>query len=1013
MRASVIVRLVLLAILSLSSLRCIVGMVSGGGLNAVIYGMTPTSGSTAGGTLLTITGVNFMRDGTDGETFVFLASQVCEYVEYYSTDTQYVCYTPPTPLVGNGLGSVPVVMVTVGTGYGDNAVCNINNGLGCTFTYSTAATPAITQLSLGAAAGGALNMFGYLIGDQFPILEPMIGEFNCPSTWTDAFGNTQTYNDQPLNIIAGTEGQTSNGGTYPLWCLIVDQAAARLNFSLQVLPLSTTPLVGNGQATLLHSMYQVNSDGSLFNVVLRPAITSVSPNIGGVNGGGLVTITGTSFGLDCTQINVIIAGQAASVQSCSGQEIVVVPSLGTDSVARNSALHGTTVFGSTSYKSAIGQSGVRVDEMSTATGSPITLSYVSLGGFATTTQPHTSSSSFSGAHLTSLFVAPYTASYQFYCNGDMSGTFKIGSDSSTSNLTLACSYSSNNPLYQAAAQVSPWFSFTAGTAYAVSGNFNGAWSSGYDTQGQYAVAVRVRNTNSASGLPFLPTDTINHAIYASVPTVQNITISSAVRRAVQTITLTGFNSGFVQIASGASGSAYFDIAAYSAAQVASSVQSVSGCSNGGSVQVQRTVPSQGIAYGITFTITWNCPSPSGRAQLTVNNVNLTGNSSVTPSIASAVVQTASIPLGGSFTLGFGNGTILYTKQGNVNGDKTGVIAPTATSQTVHDQLVLLTPLNQLTVSSTGNGYDSITYFITFYDPSGPVRCLDVDGTHLTGDGAAISCSLYQVGSTDRFINPIPSDWLFVPADNNQVTLQVNGVDAICQGNTTNYQTYYPSINDCAYLYETALTPTLTSVAPASWTAGTVLTLSGSKFNALNVNDNVVKFLPSFTVASGLVFPTCQNVTVSTDGTTITCIMPDLSAGNYVVQVQVVSRGATTFTSPLTSAANSLITGAYVRSVSSFFPSSGSTMGGSLLFIYGTGFHIPQSLAFVGNDSFIVSPGILGESISIGPTACVLEDVSFTRIYVASLQSLLVFHCHSPFISTELTSPSERSLTIPQ
>lgn len=103
---------------------------------AVIWGVSPNRGSLMGGTQLTITGTGFSRDHiqvcaagplpfphalvcvgaapaavrprpllrcrtrsssppTQGSTIVYLGNDVCEQVEYWTSDEQIVCITPP------------------------------------------------------------------------------------------------------------------------------------------------------------------------------------------------------------------------------------------------------------------------------------------------------------------------------------------------------------------------------------------------------------------------------------------------------------------------------------------------------------------------------------------------------------------------------------------------------------------------------------------------------------------------------------------------------------------------------------------------------------------------------------------------------------------------------------------------------------------------------------------------------------------------------------------------------
>ncbi len=71
-------------------------------LTATIYNLAPTRVGMMGGGLITIAGQGFFRQGVEGTTTAFLGTKVCKTIDYYSSDTQIVCETPPfdTPVVG-------------------------------------------------------------------------------------------------------------------------------------------------------------------------------------------------------------------------------------------------------------------------------------------------------------------------------------------------------------------------------------------------------------------------------------------------------------------------------------------------------------------------------------------------------------------------------------------------------------------------------------------------------------------------------------------------------------------------------------------------------------------------------------------------------------------------------------------------------------------------------------------------------------------------------------------------
>ena len=65
--------------------------------SADITNISPRYGSLEGGTLITISGRGFSREGKQGTTVVYVGNTICKQVEYYTTDTQIVCRTQPHP----------------------------------------------------------------------------------------------------------------------------------------------------------------------------------------------------------------------------------------------------------------------------------------------------------------------------------------------------------------------------------------------------------------------------------------------------------------------------------------------------------------------------------------------------------------------------------------------------------------------------------------------------------------------------------------------------------------------------------------------------------------------------------------------------------------------------------------------------------------------------------------------------------------------------------------------------
>ncbi len=64
-------------------------------LKGAIYGISTSRVGMMGGGRITIFGQGFSREGVDGQTVAYVGAYRCNIIEYFSSDTQIVCDTPP------------------------------------------------------------------------------------------------------------------------------------------------------------------------------------------------------------------------------------------------------------------------------------------------------------------------------------------------------------------------------------------------------------------------------------------------------------------------------------------------------------------------------------------------------------------------------------------------------------------------------------------------------------------------------------------------------------------------------------------------------------------------------------------------------------------------------------------------------------------------------------------------------------------------------------------------------
>ncbi len=160
-----------------------------------------------------------------------------------------------------------------------------------------------------------------------------------------------------------------------------------------------------------------------------------------------------------------------------------------------------------------------------------------------------------------------------------------------------------------------------------------------------------------------------------------------------------------------------------------------------------------------------------------------------------------------------------------------------------------------------------------------------------------------------FCPPLPASQVVesVPS----VQLWTNGVQAECASGT------------CHFLYQPALTPVVSSVAPAAIRAGTTLVIVGSGFSASPGGNRVLLGTAPDAAA-------CEVITAS--ATRLTCNVPGVVAGSHAVVV-VVDEGGRGQARVLPGVAPVTV----ATEVTGVSPRSGSACGGALVTISGSGF----------------------------------------------------------------------------
>jgi hypothetical protein len=226
-----------------------------------VNSISPTSGPTAGGTSVTITGTNFT--GATGVTFGGAAATSFVVV----SDTTIVATTPArTP------GAASVVVTTSG---GSNAASTL-------FTF--VAPPTVNSIS--------------------PTSGPLAGGTSVTITGTNFTGAT--------SVIIGGAAATS--------VVVVSNTTI----------IATTPAGTPGTASVVVTTSGgSNSANTLFTYVAPPTVSGISPSFGLTTGGTIVTITGTNL-LGATGVQ--FGSTSATITPGSSTQIVATAPVGSGTV---------------------------------------------------------------------------------------------------------------------------------------------------------------------------------------------------------------------------------------------------------------------------------------------------------------------------------------------------------------------------------------------------------------------------------------------------------------------------------------------------------------------------------------------------------------------------------------------------------------------------------------------------------------------------------------------------------
>ncbi|XP_031760464.1 fibrocystin-L [Xenopus tropicalis] len=270
-------------------------------------------------------------------------------------------------------------------------------------------------------------------------------------------------------------------------------------------------------------------------------------------------------------------------------------------------------------------------------------------------------------------------------------------------------------------------------------------------------------------------------------------------------------------------------------------------------------------------------------------------------------QAASPPIGGTFSIE------AYGKQ--IQG-----LAVNISSSDLQYALQTIPELGRVSVSSRSVSCAGNSWNIKYLTSTGSQPLLQINDSLVTGINARITAkSLIRGG---LFRQHLLGDFLRTPNKNPQVEVYINGIPSKCSGN-------------CDYTWVGAQTPVITGINTTTSSVDgnetwPVLLVSGAGFSKGSINDT-----------SYVTIGDAPCAITSISETEIQCLIQPASAGTFPIKVYIGGSGFALST-------GSNLTYTVQSSISAVSPSSGSLAGGTLVTLIGTGFSEGSVVQFGSN-----------------------------------------------------------------
>jgi len=892
-----------------------------------------------GGTTITITGGIFQQGAS-----VTIGGAACTAVSVDSA-SQITCVTP-----AHSVGAVDVIVTSA-----DAKSTTLS--LGFLYTPPPGSPPAVTSVSptTGSTLGGtAVSITGTSFATGATVT---VGGTTCaaptvinstlitcltaahvsgsadiivrnPDLQTGALAGGFTYNAPPtVSSLTPANGSTLGGTSLIIrgtgfgvgTTATVGSVACTsitLNFADQLTCITPAHAAGLVDVVVTNADAQTVTFPANYTFIAPPTVSSVSPATGTTGGSTFITITGTTFAAGAT---VQVGGEPCSNVSINSSTQITCSTpahaVGPVSVVVNSVtgLSGTLNAGY-SYITTAAPTVTSISPSSGPAAGGSTITLTGTGFLAGATVRIASNICTSPNVLSTTQMTCVTPAHAVGAT-DIRVT---NTDGQLGSLTSGFTYVAA-PTINAAASIPPGVVPTFGP------------STGGNT-------VTISGSGFQSGAVVLFGSSPCTSVSVLFPT-QLTCVAPAHADGVVDITVTNLDGQTVT-----SEEAY----TYHTAPTVTSVSPASGTTggftlvtiNGTNFSQMSEVTIGGLACTSLTPVSstqLTCRTPAHAAGATnvvvSNNTGLTGTAvnAYTFVVAAAPTVTSISPTSGSTT---GGTTVTITGTGFLDGInvKAGGANCTSVNVVSSTSVTCVTPAHaigavDILVTNTDGQANSLTNSFTYFQSPLVIAVTPPVGTTLGGNSITITGSNFRVGTTVRLgVTDCPVSVLFPSSLTCTAPPHAAGLVEVTVTNPDGQSSTLAS----GYAYAVAPTVTATTPATGSTLGGTGVTLTGTGFQ------------PGATVKMGGV--DCTSVSVISP-TSLTC-----TAGAHAVgAVDVVVTDINTVTGTLSSGFTYVLpTPDPAPTVSAITPTSGPTVGGTLVTLTGTGFaHASTSIKIGG------------------------------------------------------------------